>query len=196
MNEVDRLIRERLHVKHGDNLPYTGWGKPGREELVKLFADLGFNSGAEIGVSIGRFSESMCLANPNLKLLCVDPWYAYNRLSQEKADMRYALAKRRLSKYNCVLIKKTSLDASVDVPDRSLDFVYIDGAHDFDNVMLDLIIWSNKVRRGGIVSGHDFYYFYQSGVVQAVLAYTNAHNITSWYITTGEREPSFAWVNP
>ena len=46
---------------------------------------------------------------------------------------------------------------------------------------------------GGIVAGHDFYTFYQAGVVQAVMAYTAAHRIFAWYVTW-DREPSYFWV--
>ena len=84
-------------------------------------------------------------------------------------------------------------DASRYVDDGSLDFVYIDGGHDFDNVMLDLILWSPKVRSGGVVSGHDYYRFRAAGVAPAVDVYTQQHRITQWFLTD-ERTPSFFWV--
>jgi hypothetical protein len=79
------------------------------------------------------------------------------------------------------------------IPDNSLDFVYIDGRHEFDFVIQDIIGWSAKVRPGGIVAGHDYYNFYQGGIILAVDAYTRAHNISLWYITK-EEQPSFFWV--
>ncbi len=39
--------------------------------------------------------------------------------------------------------------------DESLDFVFIDAAHDEDSVSRDLAAWWPKVRPGGIMAGHD-----------------------------------------
>ncbi len=86
------------------------------------------------------------------------------------------------------------MDAVRDFPDKSLDYVYIDGLHDFDNVMMDIIHWTRKVKSGGIVSGHDFAVAHNDGIIQAVEAYTRAHNIQTWYITHEDYPPSFCWV--
>ena len=82
------------------------------------------------------------------------------------------------------------------VLDGSLDFVYIDGAHDFDNVMLDLIVWSRKVKAGGIVAGHDYDRPHKRGVVPAVDTYTRMHGIHEWFLTDQKREASFIWMKP
>ena len=60
--------------------------------------------------------------------------------------------------------------------------------------MIDIILWSKKVRPGGIISGHDFVKNKNCGVVEAVIAYTDAHNIKTWYITNGRGSNSFFWV--
>ena len=44
-----------------------------------------------------------------------------------------------------------------DFEDNSLDFVYIDANHFFGYVAMDLMQWSKKVRKGGIIAGHDYY---------------------------------------
>ncbi|NIV98148.1 class I SAM-dependent methyltransferase, partial [Candidatus Saccharibacteria bacterium] len=59
-------------------------------------------------------------------------------------------------KDNVEFIKKTSMEAVKQFEDYSLDFVYIDAAHDFNNIMLDLIKWVPKVKIGGAVCGHDY----------------------------------------
>ncbi len=79
------------------------------------------------------------------------------------------------------------------MPDESLDFVYIDADHRFDYVMEDLIAWGRKVRKGGIISGHDYYRFRNAGVVPAVDVYTHCHYVGEWFITD-EKEASFFWV--
>lgn len=193
MNRVDEAICAKFRVKRRDNLPYTGWAGT-RVQLAELFGELGFNKGAEIGVRDGLYSEVLCKANPNLEILCIDPWHKFRGHSQAKMDGIYADAAKRLSPFKATLIKKTSMDAVKDVPDHSLDFVYIDGLHEFEPVMLDIIHWAPKVRSGGILAGHDFCHYFQGGVVHAVEAYTKAMNIRPWYLTHRDREPSWLWV--
>ncbi len=48
------------------------------------------------------------------------------------------------------------MDALADFEDESLDFVYIDGNHAAPWVDDDIREWSKKVRKGGVVSGHDY----------------------------------------
>lgn len=195
MNEVDRKIKKYFHVKGGDNLPYTGWLDSNRSDLYKFMATMEFKLGAEIGVSRGTNARNMLDLIPDLHLILVDPWCAYNRLSDEKAMGRYNKCVQRMEGRNVEFKKMFSLDAAKEIPDGSLDFVYIDGLHEFDAVIMDIIAWVPKVRKNGIVAGHDYYEFYQSGVVEAVKMYTSVHNIQDWYVTKTEKEPTWFWVN-
>lgn len=194
MNDIHKAIWAKFRIKRRDNLPYTGWAGT-RVQLAELLGELGLNKGAEIGVYDGLYSEVLCKANPNIELLCIDPWAKFRGHSQEKMDGIYKRAVDRLSGFNTTLVKKASLDAVRDIPDRSLDFVYIDGLHEFNAVMLDIINWTPKVRVGGIVAGHDFCHYHQGGVVYAVEAYTRANNIKPWYLAHRDRIPSWLWVN-
>ena len=165
-----------------------------REGLPVIFRDLRFAKGAEIGVREGFYSEQLCKTIPNIDLLCVDIWEVYPGHKVKKtAEQHYAEAQERLKPYNAKLWKKDSLDAAKEIPDGSLDFVYIDAAHRFDNVIQDLVTWVPKVKVGGIVSGHDYYRGRNNGVVPAVNAYTYAHQINEFFLTD-EKEPSFFWV--
>jgi len=161
----------------------------GRENLPEFFKDRGFKVGAEIGVEYGFFSESLCKAG--LKIYAIDPWLDYgdyrnHRKNQQQMDSWYERAKERLAPYNCEIIRKFSLDAVKDFEDNSLDFVYIDGAHDFQNVTNDIVEWSKKVRKGGVISGHDYITIERTHdvvhVKQVIDAYTQAYKISPWYI--------------
>ena len=164
-----------------------------RTELGVLFNELGFKRGAEIGVREGVFSRCLCESIKDIDLLCVDIWEPYSGHRKAKANEKYADAQKRLKPFNAKLIKMSGLDMAKKVPNNSLDFVYIDAAHRFDDVMQDIIVWSPKVRKGGIVSGHDYYRGRNNGVVPAVDAYTYAHQINEWFVTD-EKEASFFWV--
>ncbi len=50
----------------------------------------------------------------------------------------------------------TSVEGAKQVPDGSLDFVYIDARHDYESVLEDLNAWFSKVKPGGIFAGHDY----------------------------------------
>jgi len=193
VKQVTKAIWKKFHVKPRDTLPYVGWFDSTREHLAQLFAEVGYKYGAEVGVAKGHHALRLFRNIEGLKLMLVDPWHAYNRLSDEKAKIRYDMCVKRLAGYNAEYKIMTSLEAVKDVPDGSLDFVYIDGLHEFDAVMTDLIFWAPKVRTGGIIAGHDYYHFYQAGVIDAVNAYTHAHVIKEWYVTR-EKECSFFWV--
>lgn len=196
MDIVNTAIWKKFNMKRGGCLPYMTW-RGTRDTFAELLGELNFNKGAEVGVQSGMYSEVLLVKNPNLHLQCVDPWSAYLKVSDEQSEVAYQLAIKRLEPYKdrVTFVRKPSVEASRDFPDNSLDFVYIDGAHDFDNVMLDILHWVPKVKRGGIISGHDYYVFFRGGVIKAVDYYIAAHGISMWYVTK-ELLRTWFWVNP
>ena len=173
-----------------------------RIELAQLFAELEYKVGAEIGVWAGGYSETLCKANPSMKLFSIDPWRAYRGYrevtSQKRADKHYQEAVERLEPYNCVIMRDFSMNAVEAFDDNELDFVYIDGNHDFKNVAMDIVEWSKVVRPGGIVAGHDFkrskgtkYILHVKDVVQA---YAYAYQIKPWFAIRVDNNPSWFWV--
>lgn len=157
---------------------------------------MGLYRGAEIGVADARFSTYLCQRMPKIELYCIDPWRPYhgNRRGggRQQHSKNFEFAQERLANFNATLIQETSFEANSQFDDESLDFVYIDANHDFDYVMIDIILWAQKVRSGGIVAGHDYYHFNNSGVIEAVDAYIKAHGIHQWFLTD-EREPTWYW---
>src|SRR3990167_3936641 len=154
--------------------------------LPRLFRNLGFTLGAEIGVEIGAFSKYLCQDNPKLKLYSIDSWSAYKDYgygkSQNRQNSYYQRAQVKLAPYNCKIIKDFSMNAVKRFKDESLDFVYIDASHEYTHVKEDIREWSRKVRKGGIVSGHDYYVFPSGndGVVRAVDEWVRENNIKPW----------------
>lgn len=189
----------------------------GRDQLPWLFRELGFNVGAEIGVHKGEYSEVLCRNHPGLHLYCVDAWKEYKGYGlgdQKTMDTWYGETVERLKGHHCSFVRQFSMEAAKIFEDGSLDFVYIDAAHDFVNVVNDLHAWIPKVKIGGIISGHDYI---QRGmgpkvfgrhnktfhVKEALDAYTLAYHIDPWFLL-GRKEPiegeirdkirSFMWV--
>lgn len=191
------FLHERFNPR-SDQIPPVRVKRFTRDKLAAMFAELGFRRGAEVGTADGQNALRLCKVIPKLDLLCVDPWEPYKQnprgggTSQQHGN--YELASERLALYGARLVRKMSVDAARDVRDGSLDFVYIDGNHGFDFVIQDLIVWSAKVKSDGIIAGHDYYRFRWAGVVDAVDAYTRAHQIHEWFVDD-MREASFFWAN-
>ena len=174
-----------------------------RVDLYEYFASLDFKVGAEIGVWWGKNARNIFNAIPGVKLYLIDPYRNYQYVQKPRTESRIALAKkmahRKLRYKNKVWIEALSEDAAKDFEDCSLDFVHIDAEHSYDMTMLDSILWSRKVRKGGIVSGHDYVKARGVGVISAVTDYARVHNLTL-YSTDGtaeenrDKRASWFWI--
>lgn len=196
MNPLDYLLKKynvkpdrfiRLDVK--------------RETLGELFKELGFNKGAEVGTEKGIFAEVLLKANPELELYCIDAWKAYDGyrdfVFQTTLDGFEPEARERLAPYNVHILKGWSMDKVKEIEDESLDFVYIDGNHDFSHVTEDITAWSKKVHKGGIIAGHDYIRLRttNSCQVKAVVdAMECAFRMGPVFILAGNPYPSYMWV--
>lgn len=126
--------------------------------------------GVEIGVFAGDLSRELLKADPDLSLIMVDSWegdgQAYTgasgdwhaELPQVAQDDFMSRTKKRVAFANgrAQIIRKRSTDALSDVPDRSLDFVFIDADHSYEGCKADIEGWSRKVKPGGLLGGHDY----------------------------------------
>jgi hypothetical protein len=64
-------------------------------------------------------------------------------------------------------LRLPSLDAARLVPDESLDFIFIDAIHLYEDARADLAAWRPKLRADGILAGHDYTPAF-GGVMRAV----------------------------
>lgn len=156
--------------------------------LIDLFKEKGFKVGVEVGTDRGGYAKDICSRYPELKLYTIDPWLPYNEGKEEKNEMNMIEfeyeARRLLAPYNCEIIKKTSMEAVEDFKDESIDFVFIDGNHEYPFVLEDIEEWTKKVKKGGIVCGHDYVKddAKKYGVIEAVNQYVEENNIETLYI--------------
>ena len=161
-----------------------------RTALIELFKELGFKIGAEIGTDHGQYAQTLCERIPGLELHCVDPWLAYTEgketHTQEDVDQIYRQACDRLMNLNppVTIYKEKSMEAVKRFKDNSLDFVFIDGNHEFSYVLEDITEWSKKVKAGGIIVGHDYTVNPERkyGVIEAVQKYIGEYRITPWFV--------------
>lgn len=132
--------------------------KQGRDELAQLFHGIG----VEVGVAYGHYSE-VIVQNPKVtKLYGIDPFEPHlgykDYVKQSTFDVLREDAERRMEPFGdrYQLLYEYSMDAIHKFAHNSLDFVYIDADHKFEQVLEDITEWTKRVRPGGIVSGHDY----------------------------------------
>ena len=53
------------------------------------------------------------------------------------------------------MIHGDSADSAAGFADGSVDFVYLDADHSYDGVTRDIRAWKPKMKRGGVMGGHD-----------------------------------------
>ena len=172
-------------------------------DLPQLFKELNFKVGAEIGVLKGQYSEILCQALPDTKIYSIDPWVYYpvykNFRRAHNYEPLYQEAKQRLSVYpNNEIIRKSSLEAVNDFEDGSLDFVFIDADHRFAPFVDDLAVWTPKVRKGGIMAGHDMGRSHSKDFVHVrfvIPAWCAAYRIHPWFVLEAPKQRSWMWVN-
>jgi predicted O-methyltransferase YrrM len=122
----------------------------------------------EIGVWQGQTSRWLLTALPYLNLAMVDPLLPGGEDTHWNDS--FAGAQAAQMQKNVELVEKCVADFSPRAEwlralsvhgagyyaDGSFDLVFIDGAHDYLNVKLDIEAWLPKVRPGGYLSGHDW----------------------------------------
>lgn len=153
--------------------------------------------GVEIGVAGGGNAYSIMNLLPMKKLYLIDPfsWSSYEvdgytEASQPAFTRVRDIAVKLLKPFGdrVEFIEKFSEDASGDIPDN-LDFIYVDGNHEYDYVMRDLEMYYPKVKTGGVFGGDNFESLLPD-VARAVLDFTLEKGLK---IHGGRSEASYEW---
>lgn len=160
--------------------------------MADLLCEYGCKVGVEIGVRRGVSAKIWLDANPNLFLTCIDPW---GRSKRQQENYEITVAELRSYGERVKIIKTTSMKAIGQFDDESLDFVHVDGNHVFDYCAPDIIYWTAKLKKEGIMMVHDYCPFHWSGVMKVVDAYTHCHHIDPWYCTR-DKTPTVFWSKP
>jgi predicted O-methyltransferase YrrM len=98
------------------------------------------------------------------KLFCCDPW-ANATCNADHSDI-LEIFKKNISELeledNVVIIREQSIDAYKHFEDESLDIVFLDGLHMYNYIAPDIIYFYPKVKKGGIIAGHDLNIRYET----------------------------------
>ena len=108
----------------------------------------------EVGSWKGRSAVYMGVeiynSKKNIKLDCVDYFNAYNG--------HYNEFLKNIKPLSHIIkgIKGSSIQISKKYKNNSLDFVFIDAGHTYDDVIDDLTNWLPKLKKTGLIAGHDY----------------------------------------
>ena len=137
-----------------------------RDEMLTAICEREpLRSAAEIGVQRAYFAHELLSRCPGItSYLGVDLWVtqaSYDdgaNVDNSTQGRIYEEARERLKPFGdrWRLWRQDSISAAAQVPDGSIDFVYLDARHDYRSVQDDILAWAPKVRAGGILAGHDY----------------------------------------
>lgn len=128
---------------------------------------------AEVGVGFGTHAKQILKNTSIEKLYLIDPMKFYPNdafadnimntvpiIPHNQFNELHECITRYLSdfKEKVVWFRKESTAITPDeIPDKSLDCVFVDGNHEYQYVLDDLHFWSKKVRAGGQILGDDYW---------------------------------------
>lgn len=146
--------------------------------FYKFIASLQFTTMAELGNYYGWSSCFLCNErkryNQNFILYAVD--LHDMPLVKESLGIGYAevefMRKRQyrifednVKKHDLQdqisVIKSCSWKAASLFQENSIEFVFIDADHQYESVRKDIMAWYPKMKKGGIISGHDFHHSFR-----------------------------------
>tara|TARA_R110000803_G_scaffold58952_1_gene117279 strand:- start:1443 stop:2663 length:1221 start_codon:yes stop_codon:yes gene_type:complete len=131
----------------------------------------------EVGSWKGMSSVYMAVeiinSKKNIKFDCIDLWGTDpDKVYADKKDLYSTFIKNiKPVKHIINPIVSNSWEAASLYEDRSLDFVWLDAGHEYQDIKKDIAAWYPKVKIGGTIAGHDF--TTAPGVSQAVSEYFN-----------------------
>jgi len=152
-------MKDKINCKILDKVGMRPDGFAGLESIIEM---LDTNCVmAEIGCYYGESTLMWASSEKITKIYAIDPWqdfYDINDGASQKGNMAEVekTFDENTSAINKIIkVKQKSLEAAQHIENNSLNFVYLDGSHKYEDVVNDIITWIPKIKKGGILAGHD-----------------------------------------
>lgn len=195
-------LNKKIHyiLDRGEN--FFGLQKRPMIEFIREHNDGKKLIGVEIGVHEGINAFHMLSFLPIEKLFLIDPYAKYDDFKDIgfdtvwDPDQTFKKAQDKLKRFGdrVVWLRMFSDSAIQHIPDN-LDFVYVDGNHDYEFVKKDLELYYPKMRVGGVFGGHDFG-CKRLGVTHAVLEFVEQNKLhlfgdkNDWWVIKQDKSSS------
>jgi predicted O-methyltransferase YrrM len=163
------------------------------DEIIQLF-DFVFSQLADnsIIVNVGTYkgkSLSLMLSyveasGKSIKIYSVDDWsdILYGDDGQDIKSIFIENMQDDINKFE--LIELDTCDASKLFNNNSIDFVFLDTQHSFTHVSKETNCWMPKVKKKGIISGHDYHWENVKNAVDILIPDVDTFISSNWFEAT------------
>ena len=186
-------IENRLNTNNWFNFQ-DYYDKISSNKNLSIFVEVGVWKGHSISYLVNKLKQNNNINNCKIYAVdLVEETTDYNILRDNNANVEIEKIKEIYEK-NLELtntrsyitdIKKCSWEAADLFENESIDFCFIDADHTYDSVRKDIISWLPKIKKNGILSGHD-YSDNHPGVPKAVKELLHNKSITVYNNTVWE----------
>ena len=159
-----------------------------RTKIHELFKDRNIQIGAELGVANGWYSSYLNRHHKFKEFFCIDKW---NDHHDDKE--RLNVIETFKNQDNVKILHMEFQEAINLFPDEYFDFIYIDTSHIYDQTKKELNLSFKKIKKNGIIAGHDYNQQWFPGVVQAVNEFAVENNLT-FKLTTKDSLETFYFI--
>ena len=209
--DLDPFYKDLIEIwKHGgrDGGP-GGWAGYYYGIFSQVIKNNNFKTCVEVGIGYG-FHAKEILDNSNVeKLFLVDPMCYYPNDSFADDVINYGgfeklvkninnhltEHKERYTWHRCPSLSVTNEQ----IPDGSIDAIFIDGDHSYEAVSKDLPFWWKKLRKGGWLLGDD-YSSCHPGTKKAVDEFAINNKLTTEFLmkynSTQPNYPIYKFIKP
>ncbi len=112
----------------------------------------------EVGSFLGRSTRAMA-DNTSGWVLAFDDWYGPRDIDMDCRDRIYEVFRKNMNglveSHKVYILQGDHGNTSIIPIGIHPDMVFIDGAHDYESVKRDLLIWKAKLEPDGLLCGHD-----------------------------------------
>jgi cephalosporin hydroxylase len=132
------------------------------KEMVQKYSDnaIFVEVGAWKGKSAVYMAVEIANSNKNIIFHVVDTWEgSIEHKEKPELSQLYDIFIDNMKPFEKYYIpqKMTSLEAAEKFDNNSIDFIFIDASHEYQDVINDLKAWYPKLKIGGTLAGHDYY---------------------------------------
>jgi hypothetical protein len=183
-----------------NELETGGWGPNYYGVMSKIIQDNNYKVVAEVGIGYGTHTKQVLRSTNVERMYLIDPmcFYPNDQFAEDIMNKESIIPDNHFNemvdlisnelspwKNKWIWFRKPSLSiTSLEIPDDTLDCIFVDGDHSYEAVLHDLRFWWKKVKKGGQMLGDDYW---MDGVARAVHEFADENNLpVQFYVKQGK----------